>query len=144
MIRATGILCAAMLALAVQGAAAHAMSGYLWKNRPVVVFAASEGDAKLAEQRRMFAVGRAGLAERNVVVIWVVGDGVAADLGPGPGMSAAQLRSRFGAAPAGFRVVLVGKDGGTKLAQSSPLTPGALFGTIDAMPMRREEMRRHR
>jgi hypothetical protein len=52
------------------------------------------------------------------------------------------LRSRFGATRAAFRVVLVGKDGGTKLAQSSPILPDALFGAIDAMPMRRDEMRR--
>jgi Domain of unknown function (DUF4174) len=142
MIRALGTACAALLALTGQSVAACAMSGYLWKNRPVLVFAPSEADTGLAEQRREFAASRAGLIERNVVIVWVVGDGVATEFGPGPGMSAAQLRTRFGAPRAGFRVVLVGKDGGTKLAKSSPMATGALFGTIDAMPMRRDEMRR--
>jgi hypothetical protein len=142
MIRAMGVLCAVLVLFTAQVTAASAMSGYLWKNRPVLVFAPSEADTRLAEQRRAFAARRAGLAERDVVIIWVVGDDVAADLGPGPGMSATQLRGRFGATREGFRVVLVGKDGGTKRAQDSPISPKALFGTIDAMPMRRDEMRR--
>ena len=77
-----------------------------------------------------------------MVVIWVVGDKVSAELGPHPRESAKALRARFGASPSGFRIVLVGKDGGTKLNTTSPLGTGALYATIDAMPMRQNEMRR--
>jgi hypothetical protein len=118
------------------------MTDYKWKYRPLVVFAKSESAAPLAAQRRIVAANRPALAERNVVVIWVVGDSVSAELGPGPGMSASALRSRFGAGDAAFRVLLVGKDGGTKLSSAAPLGIAALNGTIDAMPMRRNEMRR--
>jgi hypothetical protein len=38
--------------------------------------------------------------------------------------------------------VRIGKDGGDKLTSASPLDAARLFATIDAMPMRREEMRR--
>jgi hypothetical protein len=41
-------------------------------------------------------------------------------------------------------VLLVGKDGGVKLSSSSPLSASTLFGTIDAMPMRIDEMRRRK
>ena len=121
---------------------AQAMSGYRWKYRPVLVLAGPGGDAALAEQRRIFAANRAGLAERDIVVVWVTGNNVRAELGPGPGMTATQLRARFGAAETGFRVALIGKDGGTKLSQSSPLSADALFSTIDSMPMRRNEVNR--
>jgi hypothetical protein len=121
---------------------ASAMTDYKWKYRPLVVFAKSEGVAPLAAQRRIVAANRPALVERNVVVIWVVGDSVSAELGPGPGVSACALRSRFGAGDAAFRVLLVGKDGGTKLSSAAPLGIAALNGTIDAMPMRRNEMRR--
>jgi hypothetical protein len=40
----------------------------------------------------------------------------------------------------GFRVVQVGKDGGTKLTQSTPVATLSLLGTTNAMPMRRDEM----
>lgn len=121
---------------------ASALSNYRWTYRPVVVIAGTGGEAALAEQRRLFAANRSGLAERQIVVIWVTGNEVRSELGPAPGLSARQLRARFGAANTGFRVVLIGKDGGTKLSQSAPLPPSVLFGTIDAMPMRRDEMRR--
>lgn len=122
-------------------ASVEAMSGYKWKYRPVVVMAEAETSAALAEQRRIVAANRAGFSERGIVVVWVVGDRVTAELGPGPGRDAAALRARFGGRQP-FRAVLVGKDGGTKLTSSAPLPAATLFATIDAMPMRRDEMQR--
>jgi hypothetical protein len=134
----------AALALAILGgvAPALAMTDYKWKYRPLVVFAKSEELASLAEQRRIVAANRAGLAERNVVVIWVIGDSVAADFGPHPGVGAEVLRNRFGAGEAAFRALLIGKDGGTKISSAGPLGATVLNATIDSMPMRRNEMRR--
>lgn len=40
-----------------------------------------------------------------------------------------------------FAVTLIGKDGGEKLRRSTPLTPAELFAIVDAMPMRRAEMK---
>jgi hypothetical protein len=40
-----------------------------------------------------------------------------------------------------FSVVLIGKDGGEKLRRAIPLSPEELFAVVDAMPMRRAEMR---
>ncbi|MEO1710911.1 MAG: DUF4174 domain-containing protein, partial [Pseudomonadota bacterium] len=85
---------------------------------------------------------RSGFRERDMVVIAVVGNRVQALIGRGPGMSAVALRRRYGVAAGSFRAILVGKDGGVKLSTGSPLSTGRLFGTIDAMPMRRQEMRR--
>lgn len=139
----TPIVLAAVLSVPTVSPAA-AMSGYRWKHRPVVVIAGPGGEAALAEQRRIFSANISGLRERDVVIVWVAGNTVSAELGPEPGMSAEQLRRRFGAPENGFRVVLVGKDGSTKLGRSTPMPTNVLFGTIDAMPMRRDEMRRSR
>ncbi len=133
---------AALLAVLAGAGPAEAMTDYKWKYRPLLVFADSEAMAPLAAQRRIISASRASLTERNVVVIWVVGDKVSAELGPHPRESAKALRARFGASTSGFGVVLVGKDGGTKLNTASPLGTGALYATIDAMPMRQNEMRR--
>jgi hypothetical protein len=119
-----------------------AMSFYEWKYRPLLVFATSEDKAMLALQRQIVAGGRAGFADRDIVVIWVVDDGISVDFGPSPGQTAVALRTRYGASRRDFRVILVGKDGGTKLSAAAPLSAAALFKTIDAMPMRRDEMRR--
>jgi hypothetical protein len=134
-----------MIVSLLSGALAIAMApvadaGYLWKFRPVFVFAGPEGDASFAEQQRLFKAHHSDLTERSVVIVWVRGDSVTSELGPAPGLNASQLRSRYGASSSGFRVVLAGKDGGTKLTQTVPLHVDRLFGTIDAMPMRRSEM----
>jgi len=136
-----------MLAAAAAGLAAgtaSAMSGYMWKNRPLVVFAPGGTHPGLAQQKAIIASLRPAFIDRNVVAVYVAGDSVSTDLGAGPGMGAAQLRSRFGVAPGAFRVLLVGKDGGVKLSSSSPVSAQTLFATIDAMPMRRDEMRKGR
>ena len=54
------------------------------------------------------------------------------------GAKSAPLRQGF--QPGGFRIVLVGKDGGIKLEQEEVLDPETLFSLIDGMPMRRNEM----
>ena len=140
--RSAAILAGSLMAACV--IPAHAMSGYKWKNRPLVVFAPDAASAKLAQQRSIVAARRGGFAERHMVIVYVVGDSVSTDLGGGPGMSASQLRGRFGVGKGSFRALLVGKDGGVKLSSAGPLSSATLFGTIDAMPMRRDEMRRNR
>jgi hypothetical protein len=123
-------------------APAAAMSDYQWKKRPVVVFAPSEGDARFVRQKAVFNGARTNFLDRDVVVVYVTGGSVSHDLGAGPGMSAAALRTRFRASEGAFRVLLIGKDGGIKLDSPVPLTASDLFGEIDRMPMRRDEIRK--
>jgi hypothetical protein len=52
------------------------------------------------------------------------------------------LRDKFGVGDAPFAVVLVGKDGTVKFKSNLPISAGKVFATIDAMPMRQEEMKR--
>ena len=54
------------------------------------------------------------------------------------------LRERLGLPADSFRAVLIGKDGGAKITAAAPIAPQRLFATIDAMPMRRTEMRERR
>jgi len=135
-------LAAATLVTLAGASQADAMSAYRWSKRPLVVFAPDAGSAALATQRGIVAGSRGGFAERAMVIVYVVGDRVTSELGGGPGMSAQALRARYGVSRGAFRAILVGKDGGAKLSSSAPLAAGTLFRTIDAMPMRAEEMRR--
>ena len=116
----------------------------MWKKRPLVVFAADGTSDELARQRTIVAGSRDAFTERDMVIVYVIGDTVSADLGAGPGQSAGALRARYGVPPSAFRVLLVGKDGGVKVSSGSALSAGKLFGEIDAMPMRVDEMRRRR
>ncbi len=53
----------------------------------------------------------------------------------------AAARRRFHVRPNDFTVILIGKDGGEKLRSHQPVSLDILRSTIDAMPMRQEEMR---
>lgn len=121
---------------------AAAMSDYQWKKRPIVVFSPSESDARFVRQKAIISGARTNFLDRDVVVVYVNGGTVNHELGAGPGMSAAALRSRFRASEGAFRVLLIGKDGGIKLDSPSPLAASDLFAEIDRMPMRRDEIRK--
>jgi hypothetical protein len=130
-----------LFALAASSAAAEAMTGYQWKKRPFLVFAPS-ADSALTAQRAIVGANRSGFAERDMVIIYVAGTNVETELGPAPGMDADALRRRYNVLPSAFKAVLVGKDGGVKMTSGSPIAARILFGAIDAMPMRADEIRR--
>ena len=142
MMRMVVRLAAALATLAVFATAAQSMANYRWKKRPLVVFAESDGSPLLAEQRQIVSRNRSDLNKRDVVVVWVIGSSLSTELGPPPSSNATSLRARYNVADGEFRAVLVGKDGREKLSSSKPLAAEKLFATIDAMPMRRDEMRR--
>ena len=130
----------AALALGAGTKSAFSLERFRWKMRPLVVFAPSEASASFLAQRATVNGNRAGFTERDVVVVYVVGDRVRTELGSGTETSASALRRRFGVGPGVFRAILVGKDGGAKLSSGSPLTASTLFKEIDAMPTRRDEV----
>jgi hypothetical protein len=108
----------------------------------LLVFAPDAANADLVTQRRGLEERRAGVGERDMVVVYVVGDTVTAQGAAKPRADANRLRRQYGVARGAFRAVLIGKDGGVKQSSGRPIPVAALFGTIDAMPMRRDEMRR--
>jgi hypothetical protein len=108
------------------------LAGYRWKNRVLVVVAPSRQDANLVTQRRIFEQNAKGMAERQIVLVEAAGDDD----------RARAIRSQLGADDKAFKVLLVGKDGNTAVSSTRPFSAAELFGKVDAMPMRRDEMRR--
>jgi len=142
MLKRTAALAGVAAGLIAGGASAAGMQQFQWQNRPLVVFAPAADSAPLQRQRRIAAEHAAGFAERDMVVISVVADApVGVDGAPAKDLSNAALRARFEVPPEAFAAILVGKDGGAKLRRDAPLDAATLFSTIDAMPMRRREMR---
>lgn len=106
------------------------LAGYRDKNRVLLVFAPDKKDAAFQEQRKLWQGEQAGFADRDLVVAPVLKEGTRT------GRYAAEVRS--------FRVVLIGKDGHEAYRSDQPVTAEALYRRIDAMPMRRDEVRRRR
>lgn len=112
-------------------AGADTLGAHRWKDRVVVLIAPNASDSQLREQRAILRAAATGLKERDIVILEALDDGP----------EATALRRRFAAGQNVFRAVLVGKDGGAKLASDRPLSAQRLFGEIDAMPMRQQEIR---
>jgi hypothetical protein len=119
--------------------------------RPVLVFAPSTTPA-LVQQMHILAAGAYGLHDRNVITVpllfhddgkpWGVTFNLTG-MGQMPPDEQAAARRRFHIRPNDFTVILIGKDGGEKLRSHQPLSLDTLRSTIDAMPMRQDEMRTH-
>lgn len=113
-------------------AKADPLAGLRWKSRVLILVAPSSHDDELRIQRKNLEAASGGMFERNVILMEAVGDG----------HQARQLRKRLATDGQEFRVFLVGKDGNVAFAANDPLVVQEIFGRIDAMPMRRDEMQK--
>lgn len=108
------------------------LAGYRGRNRVLLVFAASGRSPEYATQRRLWEPAHAGFSDRDLVTL--------------PVFAAARrstpLAGKYGINPGRFAVVLIGKDGNEAFRSERPVPAPDLFSRIDAVPMRREEMRR--
>ncbi len=102
---------------------------YLWKARPVVVFADSPEDPAFLDQLKLLNRDPAPLLARDVVVI------TDAD----PDANSAWRRSLR---PEGFSLVVVDKDGQVKQRKPAPWSVREITRAIDKTPLRRQEIGR--
>ena len=130
------LLCACAFAASVGPglAASDALTRHRQVSRVLVLSTPDAGDRRLIEQRAALAAVRSDLDERDLVVLEAIG----------AGREAEAIRRQLRLPSDAFRAVLVGKDGGTKITAAEPIPVERLFTTIDAMPMRRDEMRQRR
>jgi hypothetical protein len=101
---------------------------FVWKKRPIVVFADSDADPRYAEQIELLMANLPTLEERDVVVL--------TDTDPSA-RSALRLKLR----PRGFMLVIIGLDGDVKLLKPFPWDVREISRSIDKMPLRKRELR---
>ena len=113
------------------------------KNRPVVVFGSKADDAKVTKQRHSWAgaLPEAGVKDRDIIVVEVLAQGESKVGGEAlKPEEARELRQLFSVGEEAFAVVLIGRDGGEKVRWTEPVSAQEIFGKIDAMPMRQQEV----
>lgn len=124
-----------------EGVVINLLETYQWKNRVVLVFAPSPEDVDYQQQLEHLS-NEQELLERDLIIFHIFGkqDGLA-DGNRLSEKDSEALRQIFSIDTTSFAVVLIGKDGTEKHRWQKPVASSELFALIDAMPMRREEMR---
>jgi hypothetical protein len=103
-----------------------------YKKRILLVGAPTASAPELAQQKKLLASAGPQLQDRDLLLLQLL----YSQLAPADRQYWTQeLKQSL----TSFSVVLIGKDGGVKLTQLQPVTPADLFGTVDKMPMRRQE-----
>lgn len=117
--------------------------------RPLLIFSPAN-DPRLATQFEELEHHMDGAAERDLRVMVLTPQPATLPgnnpplLVPTSPTEQAKLRQTYQVAPESFAVVLIGKDGGEKLRSGEPIPWSTLTQTIDAMPMRKDEMKHNR
>ncbi|MEM0932723.1 MAG: DUF4174 domain-containing protein, partial [Bacteroidota bacterium] len=105
------------------------LDNYLWKKRVVIVFSPFDNHPKVKEQLDAFKPFSREIEDREMIILIP------------QRAERPKLLERFRLDNDYVGLILVGKDGGVKLKQKLVVTPKTLFDLIDAMPMRRAELR---
>ena len=118
------------------------LSKFRWKNRLLLLFAPHR-DHPFFDILHQAMMNRKGEVEnRDLIVFEMFEEGPStvngADLDP---QTALSLRKQFNAQKGEFTLVLIGKDGGVKLTRRERTEIEDIFGLIDSMPMRQQEIR---
>jgi len=112
-----------------------------WKSRPLILVAPNDRDEtwRTFQEELMQPANREAFIEREMVLYTVI-DGVGQRNGEplSPQATLALLKKLDVEAGGPTRLLLIGKDGGTKIDQRAPLDASAIFATIDKMPMRQK------
>lgn len=145
MVKRSGVLravvvIAAVLAGSVLGstpAMAAELGDYLWTKRPLLVFAPTDADPRLAETRNRIDATRCDFLDRDMVLGVVVTEGASTiDGQPIDTAESARLADKYGVGADAFTVLLIGKDGGEKRRVNGVPDLRSIYDLIDGMPMR--------
>lgn len=122
---------------------AQEISSHQGEDRLLLVLAEDSADEDFQKQMKILKESRKGLEDRKLVVYQIFPGKYKKGLNDeAPWRASGDLYKKFKSVNSKFEVILIGLDGGQKLKESNTLPVQAIFSTIDAMPMRKAEMRK--
>lgn len=107
----------------------HGLFGQDYDSRKLLLFAGTGHDKQLKEQLAILHADANGLKERQLVYAVVTR------------VTDSALYARTMKKTDRFLMLLYGKDGGVKFTSTKPVSLQQLYGIIDSMPMRKEEIK---
>ncbi len=121
------------------------LAPYVWNSRVLLIFAPASSDTLFSQQTQLFESQELEIMDRDLVSFSIFPSN-----GSNPkkeSLNSNEIRdlySFYKITSSEFCVILIGKDGGEKLRTTNELLSlPLLFSTIDAMPMRKQEMKKN-
>lgn len=118
------------------------LSSHRWENRLLLILVNNIDQQVYQDQVAELSRDIAGVEDRRLIVYTIKPDEFATGLKALAWTPSDDLYASNKQLDGDFEVVLVGLDGGIKLRQAELLKNDKLFAFIDAMPMRRNELRK--
>ena len=131
----------AVALLVTQNAAAYDLAQHLWQHRLLFLVSDSAADPRLVAQREVIETLRDEVIDRDLLVFELSATSGNVDGQALTAEDVAGLRRQLGVAAGDRRLILIGLDGSIKRRGELDTGLQAVFGQIDAMPMRRQELR---
>lgn len=116
--------------------AQNPLDQYEWKNRILLVFVESQENNEYQVQKEVWLLDKAGFQERDLLIFEIV-----SDIAPNFSNEDIQFLKNTYLPQHPFVLILIGKDGTEKLRSEQLLSNEKLFEIIDAMPMRKQEIK---
>lgn len=110
------------------------MMSFADEPRKVLLFYKTEGEKQLQSQTQLLASAQKGILERDIQIEKI----------PYSAGNAGKWKQWKIKDSDAFTFILVGRDGGEKLRSQEAVKAEELFGLIDAMPMRKREIKENR
>lgn len=113
---------------------------YRWQNRIIVLLTESLESTALHDQLKELKSNKDGLEDRKIIVFAATPDSWDKGLEELIPIQGNELYNEFSSEKS-FEYILIGLDGGIKLRKSTFVSNSELFGIVDSMPMRRNELK---
>lgn len=119
------------------------LSSHQWNDRLVLILTDDTNNNTYQNQIDELYSDKQGLEDRKLVIYTVLPKKFKRDDRKNRGwIKSDELYSKFKKSEEPFEILLIGLDGGIKLLKSEFLSNEDLFGRIDQMPMRKNEIQR--
>lgn len=136
-----GILLSAFLIHDRRDALPMDLAQFQWKNRLLFLFAPDAVDPLFSKLQSEIAKQPYEVEDRDLVIFEILEQGPSRmNTTPLDRQTANSIREHFDVPQRLFTLILVGKDGGVKLMRNDQVNLADVFGLIDSMPMRQNEM----
>lgn len=118
------------------------LSSHQWEDRLILILTDDSSNTVYQKQVDELYSDQQGLNDRKLEIYTILSDKFKRDDRENLGwIPSTDLYDEYKQSDEPFEILLIGLDGGIKLRQSEFLANEDLFGRIDQMPMRRNELR---